>query len=90
MASAAQRLEASQDRKREGDVHFGRGSFEQAATVYRDAGALLDDPAGSGPGVRCARRCACLWVCARVVHPDCGRCASEATQTPTRQRTRWA
>ena len=66
MASAAQRLEASQDRKREGDVHFGRGSFEQAATVYRDAGALLDDPAGSGPGVRCARRCACVFGCVRA------------------------
>ncbi len=50
MASAAQRLEASQDRKREGDAHFGRGSFEQAAAVYCEAGALLDDPTGAGPG----------------------------------------
>jgi hypothetical protein len=43
LMSLSMRLEASQDRKREGDALFGRGSYEQAAAVYCNAGALLDD-----------------------------------------------
>jgi hypothetical protein len=54
-SSTAARLEASQDRKREGDTLFGRGSYEQAAAVYRDAGALLDGTDCAVPGLRGAR-----------------------------------
>jgi hypothetical protein len=90
-SSAAARLEASQDRKREGDALFGRGSYEQAAAVYRDAGALLDGPACTVPGLRGAR-CSravragarCRWV--GVALTAAAVCLSAIEQTPTKMR----
>ena len=69
-STATARLEASQDRKREGDVLFGRGSYDQAAAVYRDAGELLDGPACAVPGLRGAR-------CGQAVM-ECGKGVREA------------
>ena len=36
-------LASCQDCKRKGDANFVTGSFEQAAAIYREAAALLDD-----------------------------------------------
>lgn len=41
MAGLEEVLSACQDRKREGDLLFGRGKFEEAAAVYLDADDLL-------------------------------------------------
>ena len=55
-------LAACQDRKREGDLLFGRGSVEEAERVYRDAAAPLDDSSAAAPG-----------ACARLGTPACVR-----------------
>ena len=54
-------LAACQDRKREGDLLFGRGSVEEAERVYRDAAAPLDDSSAAASGA-----CACRGAGARV------------------------
>ena len=47
-------LAACQDRKRDGDVLFGRGRFEDAAAVYCDADALLQLPDADSGYLQCS------------------------------------
>ena len=80
--SLAAMLATCQDRKREGDLLYGTGRFEEASAVYSDANALLELPnAESGflprPPTQCPSvhspmyrpvcRLVCLFLCASSV-----------------------